>query len=326
MAAQVDRKIVKIFFLDNSYKGLYVTASTTVDEVIQMVAQKLELQDTEFFALYEVNNDNEQLLDGSKRPSDIMRGWYERDPTGKTSKFVMKRRLFFKNKPLTKDPVCQNLLWIQAVYDVINSNYPCTAEEAVKLAGIQVYCSYGDHNPSLHQVGFLTTKIHQFIPRLLLPKHTPEEWEKLILEEHKALCTTTRSAAEAKVQYLVIATKWHFYGCSFFQVEQLDASNNVITPRMYLGVNWEGIMLLKHPNKELVAMYPYTDICSWSSSPNQFSIVVGGAVDQQPDANVTHPFGTQQGKTISDVVQAYIDVLLKELRPEDDEPGDAPDA
>lgn len=45
---------------------------------------------------------------------------------------------------------------MQAVHDVINSNYPCTAEEAVKLAGIQMYCSYGEHNPTLHQIGFLT--------------------------------------------------------------------------------------------------------------------------------------------------------------------------
>ena len=55
---QGDRKVVKIFFLDNSYKGLHVTASTTIGEVLEMVAQKLELQDKEFFAIYEVNKDS----------------------------------------------------------------------------------------------------------------------------------------------------------------------------------------------------------------------------------------------------------------------------
>lgn len=124
-----------------------------------------------------------------------------------------------------------------------------------------------------------------------------------------------------------VSSQWRYVRILFYRtrlvqvficLQQLDQHNTVIQPKMYLGVNWEGIMLLSHPNKELVKMFPYTDICSWSSSPAQFSIVVGGPTDS-PQSNVTYPFGTTQGKVISDVVQAYIDVLLKELRPEDDD-------
>jgi len=170
-----------------------------------------------------------------------------------------------------------------------------------------------------------SSKVHLYIPRLLLSKNKPEEWERQILEEHKALKATTENPQEAKIQYLDICRKWPFYGATFFAVEQLDQHNTVIQPKMYLGVNWEGIMLLSHPNKEVVKMFPYTDICSWSSSPAQFSIVVGGPTES-PQSNVTYPFGTTQGKVISDVVQAYIDVLLKELRPEDDDVAAATDS
>lgn len=104
-----------------------------------------------------------------------------------------------------------------------------------------------------------------------------------------------RSQGQAKVQYLEICMKWHFYGCNFFQVEQQDSTNQVVNPRVYLGINWEGIMVLKHPNKELMAIYPYTDICSWSSSQVLFSIVVGSAEpDGGDDVNVVHPFGTKE--------------------------------
>jgi hypothetical protein len=315
-----DRSIIKVHFLDNGYKGLQVTAAMTVDDVLKAVAEKLDLKDTEHFCLYEVNKDVETVLEGNKRPSEIMRAWYERDPTGKSSRFLMKRRLFFRNKALTKDPTCQHMLYIQAVHDVVSSNYPCSVDEAVKLAGIQAYCNYGDFNPSLHKAGFLTTKIHQYIPKLLLPTKSTEEWEKLVLSQYQSLMDSTRSQGQAKVQYLEICMKWHFYGCNFFQVDQQDSTNQVVNPRVYLGINWEGIMVLKHPNKELMSIFPYTDICSWSSSQTLFSIVVGSAEpDSGDDVNVVHPFGTREGKQISDAVQAYIDVLLKELRPEDDD-------
>jgi hypothetical protein len=52
---------VKVYLLDNSYKGLQVTASTTVDDVLREVAKKLELQDMEYFALYEVGKDSGSL-------------------------------------------------------------------------------------------------------------------------------------------------------------------------------------------------------------------------------------------------------------------------
>jgi hypothetical protein len=68
----------------------------------------------------------ETALEGNKRPAEIMKGWYERDPTGKSFKFLMKRRLFFKKQPLSKDPVCQNLLYIQVgpgLFEFLRSGY-----------------------------------------------------------------------------------------------------------------------------------------------------------------------------------------------------------
>lgn len=102
----------------------------------------------------------------------------------------------------------------QAVYDVIHSNYRCTPEDAVALAGIQMQVDFGDHKDAVHTTGFLAfvallcsylvstpavlcfeedvvvacrSKIHQYIPSNLLRLNSPDQWEKMIFREHAQL-------------------------------------------------------------------------------------------------------------------------------------------
>ena len=43
-----------------------------------------------------------------------------------------------------QDPVAKDLVYIQAVHDVVASVYNVTQEEALKLAGLQVQVVYGN--------------------------------------------------------------------------------------------------------------------------------------------------------------------------------------
>jgi hypothetical protein len=45
---------------------------------------------------------------------------------------------------------------IQALSSVIDSELPCSIEDAVKLAALQCQITYGDHKATTHVVGFLT--------------------------------------------------------------------------------------------------------------------------------------------------------------------------
>lgn len=46
--------MMKVYFLDNTYKGLSLTATNTVDQILEQIASKLDLKDREHFALYQV--------------------------------------------------------------------------------------------------------------------------------------------------------------------------------------------------------------------------------------------------------------------------------
>ncbi len=48
-----------------------------------------------------------------------------------------------------------HLFYTQAVYNVVSSNYPCSVETAIKLAGLQLQITVGDHNPVIHRPGYL---------------------------------------------------------------------------------------------------------------------------------------------------------------------------
>lgn len=45
---------------------------------------------------------------------------------------------------------------MKALRCVNDGTYPCTPEEAIRLAGLQVQAVYGDHNDANHKLGFLT--------------------------------------------------------------------------------------------------------------------------------------------------------------------------
>lgn len=53
---------------------------------------------------------------------------------------------------------------VQALYSVIESEYPCTVEDAVRLAGLQFQIVYGDHKLGTHVPGFLAYVIRLYLP------------------------------------------------------------------------------------------------------------------------------------------------------------------
>lgn len=149
---------------------------------------------------------------------------------------------------------------------MIESEYPCTAEDTIKLAGLQVQIVYGDHKASNHVVGFLTCdtvclpcapntprrqNLKQFVPRELFGQKKPNEWESAILKQHSTRHGT--SAEDAKSEYLSIVKQWPFYGTTFFPPCK-NVSSKKLPQKVVIGVNAEGILLLKP--KEKVC-------CSW---------------------------------------------------------------
>eukprot|EP01095_Lingulamoeba_sp_RSL-Kostka_P011736 TRINITY_DN454_c3_g1_i1.p1 TRINITY_DN454_c3_g1~~TRINITY_DN454_c3_g1_i1.p1 ORF type:complete len:228 (-),score=80.01 TRINITY_DN454_c3_g1_i1:328-1011(-) len=212
-----------------------------------------------------------------------------------------------------EDLVAKDLIYKQALNSIVTSEYPCTIEDAIRLAGLQFQVLYGNHNNAFHVAGFLLPNINDFVPKQLFAQKRAQEWETLILKEHETLLG--RSQEDAKSEYLSIVKEWGYYGTTFYPPCK-SIGNKSLPNKVIIGVNYEGIQLLKPKNKARISEHLFTEICSWASSSGTFAFEFGNQTESQK-----YTFETKQGSIIASMIQTYIDILVQMLKngDEDDE-------
>jgi hypothetical protein len=259
------------------------------------------------------NDDTERCLDSDEKPCELLEEWgkLEKKKDGTEPRFLFKKKIFLRDDDREmKDPVAKDLLYLQALHSVIESEYTCSVEDTIILAGLQVQVNYGDHN-SNHVAGFLSHNLKNFIPKHLITLKRPNEWEPLIFKAHERHIGKTVDTA--KTEYLEIVKQWPFYGTTFYPPCKA-IGNRKIPNRVTIGVNAEGILLLKPKDKELISTHPFTEICSWASSANTFSFEFGSQ-----NESTKYTFETKHGAIIAATIQTYIDILVQMLKNEESE-------
>jgi len=314
-----------VHFMDDSCRAFAVDENTTSDQLKATIVERLELKEEKCFALFEKKDGWERCLEPDEKPCELMALWTETGRSTKTKEgmepirdaafaFIFKKRIFLRDDDReVQDPVARHLVYIQAVYNVIESEYPCTVDDAIRLGALQVQVVYGDHKTGTHVPGFLTQNLKQYLPKELFPTKRPAEWEALIFKAHAQ--HVGRTPEDAKSDYLDIVKLWPFYGTTFFP--PCKSIGKQKTPaKVVVGVNAEGILLLKK-DKELVSTHLFTEICSWASSSTTFAFEFGNQTESQK-----YTFETKQGAIIAANIQTYIDILVQMLKNgpgEDDE-------
>jgi len=284
-----------------------------------LVTEKIDLKEDSCFALFEKREDIERCLEPSDKPFELKAQW-DKEKSEKKKEgepvFLFKKKIFLKDDDREMaDPVAKDLIYKQALNSVVNSEYPCSVEDAIKLAGFQFQVLYGDHSKTFHIPGFLLPNINSFVPKLLFSQKKPAEWEALILKEHESLAG--KSTEDAKSDYLNVVKTWVFYGTTFYPTCKNISKNNNLPSKVIIGINYEGIRLLKQKSKTLISEFLYTEICSWASSLSTFSFEVGNQSETQK-----YVFETKQGPNIAATIQTYIDILVQILRSGDDDYDD----
>jgi len=312
------KKVVRIFLMDDSCRAFAVEENTTAEQLKATIVERIELKEEACFALFEKKDGWERCLEPEEKPCELMALWTDVNGAKKpkegakeslkevTNAFIFKKKIFLRDDERElQDPVAKHLVYIQALYSVIESEYPCTPEDAVKLAGLQVQIVYGDHKTGTHVVGFLTQNLKQYLPKDIFGSKRPTEWEALIFKAHAQY--SGKSAEDAKTEYLEIVKQWPFYGTTFFP--PCKSAGKQRTPsKVIVGVNAEGILLLKK-DKELVSTHPFTEICSWASSSTTFAFEFGSQTE-----SLKYTFETKQGAIIAATIQTYIDILVQMLK------------
>jgi len=313
------KKIVRVYFMDDTCRAFAVEDNTTADQLKQTIVDRIQLKEEACFALFEKKDGWERCLEPEEKPCELMALWTDNNVANKDKKkegkeslrdvafaFIFKKKIFLRDDEREmQDSVAKHLVYIQALYNVIESEYPCTADDAIRLAGLEMQITYGDHKTGTHVVGFLTQNLKQFVPKDLFASKKPSDWEAIIFKAHSS--QSGRQAEDVKSEYLDIVKQWPFYGTTFYppckSVGKQKLPNKVI-----IGVNAEGILLLKK-DKELISTHPFTEICSWASSSTTFAFEFGSQTESQK-----YTFETKQGAIIAATIQTYIDILVQMLR------------
>jgi len=316
--------------MDDSCKMFAVEETATADQLKLTIKEKIDLKEDGCFSVFEKKDGWERCLEPEEKPCELMTLWtidpkerQKRDTmTGKEPlseipcAFIFKKKIFLRDdEKEIADPVAKNLVYIQALHSVIDSEYPCTPEDAIRLAGIQMQIVYGDHKPGTFVVGFLTQNLKQFVPKDLFSSKRPTEWEAAIFKAHAQ--HIGKKSEDAQTEYLDIVKQWPFYGTTFYPPCK-SIGNKKLPGKVIIGVNAEGILLLKK-DKELVSTHPFTEICSWASSSSTFAFEFGSQTESQK-----YTFETRQGAIIAATIQTYIDILVQMLKTgtEDDDDDD----
>eukprot|EP01038_Epipyxis_sp_PR26KG_P007950 gene7950-10786_t len=229
----------------------------------------------------------------------------------------------------SQDSSTTQLLFHQAVDNVLNAYYPHTIQDAVILAAIHLQSSLGDYLPSRdkpqissdRKVNFMenndnnsnkynnknkndnnnnndhsfinTNKYDKYISKVFLNN---ENWnnievDKKIIILHKKLIGINHF--DAMKMYLVYVSSWKLYGATFFTVKRAIHGNNNNLSELILAISIHSLVLIDSKTKYFIADYPYSDIRTWGHSFDSFVVFTG------PNASPTKSyFMTTRGKDI----------------------------
>ncbi|XP_026677689.1 myosin-VIIa, partial [Diaphorina citri] len=314
--------VCRFFFLDGRTKAIDVHPTDTAGDAAQKLADKLGLRNLDGWAIYQSQADGEEHVRGHHYLYDVIAQWEIKQNKTTTSsgfaslgrrsssnagvgagenRFIFKRRLFKSSREISQDPVEVNLLYAQAVHHVVKcDDFPVSEKVALQLAGLQAQVALGD--PRDVRLDYYTD-IDTFLPYRVSRSRGEDVWVPIIAEAHRQY-GAGRSEMMAKVLYLSCVMQYPLYGTTMFSVTYRgywSYGNDLI-----LGVNWEGLMLIKPEDKFVLYEFRYVDIESLFLDPSDSFITVN-LIDQ--GSHRCFVFETAQKTEIGSLIISYYPAL-----------------
>jgi len=302
---------LKVYTLDNAFRTVDADCFTQVKEIKKSVIQELGLAYSVPFSLFEFSKENdERILDDDARVLDVYAAW-ERIAKEKKIAQVEPYRMVFKaelvlktsDKNLIEDEEALNLMYMQAVFDVVNEKYPAEAKDCPSLAALHLQSSFGDYNAAVHTIEWLSERLPELMPPTVLnggkrknPAAVAEAAQKVLTKYTKL---TGVSANEAKLSYLDYVQDWPLYGAAFVTVEQKQLKD--YPPYIKVAITCDAILLVHPETMDVLDTFGYHEIVTWGYSDEKFILVVGNLVQQRKLF-----FKTNRGKFMNKLVHDYV--------------------
>ncbi|CAD7083788.1 unnamed protein product [Hermetia illucens] len=313
--------VCRFFFLDGRTKAIDVHPTDTASDAVAKLAEKLNLGNTDGWAIYQSRPDGEEHVKSHDYLYDIIAAWEIKQTKIQTTsstmrrnaatlgsgenRFVFKKRLFKTTRELSQDPVEVNMLYAQAVYSVVKcDDFPVSEKVALQLAGLQAQVALGD--PSSQPKPEYYTDVANYLPERISKTREEQFWVPILAQAHRQY-GAGRTELTAKVLYLSCVMQYPLYGTTMFPVTYRgywSYGNSLI-----LGVNCEGITLIKSEDKFVLYEFRYFDIESIMLDPSDCFITI--TLNRQTSTTTTTEqqrcfvFETQQKNEIGSLIISY---------------------
>jgi myosin-7 len=304
---------LKVYTLDDAFKTVEADCFTQVKEVKRTFVQKMGLGYSLPFGLFEVAKDGtERVLEDDMRVLDVLGAWErvvseKRLPGGSENfRLVFKAELVLKtsDKNLLEDEEALNLMYMQAVHDVVTERYPSESKDCPSLAALQLQASFGDYKADTHTIDWIVDQLPRLLPEPYYGGNKGKKNEAVRNEAaQKVLSKYTKltgvSSNEAKLSYLDYVQDWPLYGAAFVTVEQKQLKDYPTFIRV--AITCDNVLLVHPDTRDVLDTFAYNEIVTWGYSDEKFILVVGNLVQQRKLF-----FKTNKGRFMNKLVHDYV--------------------
>ncbi|KAK7077818.1 Myosin [Halocaridina rubra] len=315
------------FFLDGRTKAIDVHPRDTAGDAMQKLADRLGLSSLEGWAIYESGSEGDKHVKSHEYLYDVISSWEtKQQKTGNPgsygtlsrrssqavsageNRFVFRKRLFRTPREIPSDPVQVNLLYAQAVYSVVRADdYPINEKVALQLAGLQAQVALSD--PQEGKTEYYAD-ISSYLPSRIAQTRKQSEWIPILSQAHRQY-GTGKTDIVAKVWYLTCVMQFPLYGTTMYKVSYRGYWSYGNT--LILGVNCDGIAMIKPDDKYILYEYRYCDIESIFLDPSDNFITIN-LLRTLPDAHKCFVFETKEKEEIGFLIASYSPLLASWIK------------
>uniref|UniRef100_A0AC35TN27 FERM domain-containing protein n=1 Tax=Rhabditophanes sp. KR3021 TaxID=114890 RepID=A0AC35TN27_9BILA len=213
---------------------------------------------------------------------------------------VLRRRYYFSDANVERDPKQLNLLYVQCKEDVLKGLHPVNKDIAYRLAALQAFIEFGPYSER-NNIDFKAFLPKEYAKQKDLDKHVLACYQHLQFEE---------PYSEPRKSYINECKDLYTYGVTFFVVKEKVKGRNKLVP-ILLGINKDCIMRLDAKTKEVIKEYPLEQVRRFVGNNKCITLDFGDYQEGYYSAQTT------DGKKIDDLIAGYIDIIIKKQKMKD---------
>ncbi|XP_056281769.1 pleckstrin homology domain-containing family H member 1 [Pseudoliparis swirei] len=289
---------IPVHFVNNTYQVVGFDGSTTVEEFLNMLNQRIGARKPQLsgFALFSDDpsgKDLEHCLQPSAKICDVISKWEQalkelhpgKNEGTRIVRLTYKSRLCFRSQVKGETERERLLLAYQLNDEVQRGRFPVNKELALEVAALMAQVEHGDlerpaasssssptGSPQPKAQLILLQALERFYPKRYRQDCSAEQLRDLT-ERLATKWSMLRgcSAPECVRIYLTVARKWPLFGARLFSAKPLPPSP-VEQSQVWLAVNEDGVCVLDYAMHTL-ATHSYQSVITFGGCRDDFMVV-----------------------------------------------------